>query len=756
MNEDISIEIAELPKEEPQPPTFNDQIVNQQPETADVTGIKLEGLENSELDFTGVELFGGDFLRSKLERDIVKELENYDVHKIPPKMEDAMTHRICCNFGQKHENMEVEKIKICPCCCNIESMPYYMSIDTEDLEICGPVIPLFFQFTKSLTVLCLIMCLFAAVGQYYIIKANCAVGSKFEGCGYNIKTLVSSYNRDLLDKPDYVKFISYFVEIPVLILMTIFFYNIHKRAIKLKEKIDKGMITASDYTVMMYDIAPENESLEYIQNYIDQILFRSAKVPAKIVKLNIGKFEGNYARLIKEKHDVTSAFKSIQEHVEKNKDKLSNVLKTGLELKLKMLDNTKRSLEKKILAYSDRIKKNPGFAQNSIAFISFRFMAQAESLFEMDSATTKTRWILSKMLPCFTGRVKFHYLKQAPEPDDVKWKFIGFSPIQRFFTYMNSYIVTFFAICVSFGIQMGVRILQFIIIKALNGNNPSLFKRCQIFGLTILSSLLLAVTNIVLASISMKMSRYEKHLSHSMFTLSHTRKLIVLQFINTVGIVIGLTYVPAHLGGITNFSETVFINMLTNLVLNPLLHAFDPSHLARLLKQYTVKKKMEKDKYFSEMTQKELNELFEPADLTIYLRYTSVIRTFFVSCFFFHVVPSGMFICLIFLIIQFWVDKYMILRRYKITTRYHHNLSYELNEFCEKSILLVALGHLMIKYNIRKEFFIVDILSVVFAVIIIFNPVFEYARHKVNQEMELRQSYKNENMNNSDGQGQHR
>ena len=344
---------------------------------------------------------------------------------------------------------------------------------------------------------------------------------------------------------------------------------------------------------------------------------------------------------------------------------------------------------------------------------------------------------------------------QASEPDDIKWKFIGYSAFHRMFTYFVSGLATFLVLITSFVIQIGIQILKTNQIESLEGKPPSLSKTIAIRAISVSSGVFVSISNLLLVTFSMKMSRYEKHLSHSTFMLSHTRKLVMLQFINSGLIAVVMTYLPPNFGQLTNLASYIFTNEVNNLILGPILYFFDPAYFFTLLKRRKIESKLDQKKVVN-VTQKELNELFEPEDVTIYLRYTSVIRTFFVSCFFFHVVPSGMFICLIFLIVQFWVDKYMILRRYKITTRYHHNLSYELNEFCEKSILLVALGHLMIKYNTRKEFFIIDILCVVFAVIIIFNPVFEYARHKVNQEMELRQSYKNENMNNSDGQGQHR
>ncbi len=678
-------------------------------------GKKGEKSASSDADFA-LELDLGatnEFFASKLERDILRDIENYDINKIPPSIEHAELHTECCKFGQPVQNLEMEKVKFCPCCCNIETVPFDAFVSTEDLDCFGPVIPLFFQFSKFLILLTFILCLFAAVGQYYIIKANCSPGKRQEYCRNNIRMVVIYAHRDLSDRFAYYQVASFLLA-GITAVTFLCFGMFHKRAIKLKEKIDKGMITASDYTVMMYDIA-------------------------EIVKINIGKFEGNLERLKKDIADIDAGISSISKYLVSQETTLDKDLKEGLNKKLETLEKKKKDLQSKLEDYQKRICENPSFKENSIAFVSMKYMIDAEKVYELETVIRKILWILSKIFWCFVPK-KLHYVRQAPEPDDIKWKFIGFSPFQRGKTYFVSYVVTLLAIVASFGVQMGVRILQATLMKRYNENSPSKTTFYLVKVLGVLGSVVVSLANFLLVALSMRMSRYEKHLSYSMFTLSHTRKLIVLQFVNTAGVVIALTYLPQDLGGVKNFAETVFLNQITNLCLNPLLHAFDPSHLVRMLKQRTVKKKMTADSNYSEMTQKELNELFEPADITIYLRYCSVIRTFFVSCFFFHALPSGMFVCLVFLVVQFWVDKLMVLRRYKRPTRYHHSLNFSLAQFAEKSVLLMILGHVAFKHNLAESFgypgFPIDLVCLIVACLLIFFPIFEYAHAKVNEERE--------------------
>ena len=675
-----------------------------------------------------------------IERDILREIEGYNEHKIPASIEDARMHAECTKFGFMKEVIDYKSIKICPCCCNIEAIPIDPITSTEELDFSGPVIPLFFELTKFLIVLCLLYSAAGIIGQYYIIKENCRSDILPKFCGFNLTTLIDTLQRDKI-KSYYDNTI---LVMPVLLLVTIILYfRFHKRSIKLKEKIDKGMITASDYTVMMYDIAPENESLEYIQNYIRLLLYSNGAPPVEIVKINIGKFEGNFHRIDDEIVYVKGTITSLRAHKSANLKILTENLKQGIDKKIESLMDRLKELEEKKKKYIKILEGNASLKNNSIAFITLRTQNQASVVSDFDSNFRFLKWILSKICSCLRTKNSKHYIQQAPEPDDVNWKFIGYSPFHRFKSIIFSVLITSFVLLFSFGLQIGIRIIQKKQIDHFIDSERFWTGSLIIQVIQFASSLLVSLLNMIIVTIALKMSRYEKHLSHSMFTLSHTRKLIVLQFINTVGIVIGLTYVPAHLGGITSFSQTVFINMLTNLVLNPLLHAFDPSHLARLLKQYTVKKKMEKDKDFSEMTQKELNELFEPADLTIYLRYTSVIRTFFVSCFFFDILPLGMPICFFFLLLQFWTDKNMVIRRYKRSIRYHHQLSYKLNEFTEISMFLLVSGNALFKYKVANTITVIDVICVVVSFIFIVYPTVEMAKRTVHNELVINEYHDN-------------
>lgn len=188
----------------------------------------------------------------------------------------------------------------------------------------------------------------------------------------------------------------------------------------------------------------------------------------------------------------------------------------------------------------------------------------------------------------------------------------------------------------------------------------------------------------------------------------------------------------------------VFYMMLGNLIISPLTNMFDPFYLWKLLRQAYARKKLEKD-ILQHYTQKDLNTLYEPPEMCLYLRYCNIIRTFLVSVFFFEICPAGIIISLIYLIVQFWVDKVMVLRRYKRLPRYHPNLAHELNEIAEVSIFLLAAGSWIFKWRAGQHLHVIDICCLVVGVLFLVVPLKSISTSTANSQRVI-QEYNEHNI----------
>lgn len=479
-------------------------------------------------------LLPSNFFQTDVEKEIMNKLMFYDENKTPPNLEEAFLHAECCKVGQPITEMNVSKIKICPCCYNIENLEYPLCTSTKDITSLGPVIPMFFNLYKFLMLLTLFYCIGTFFSEWNILRGNCNLNLK--NCDYNLRKFIDIEKRERTYIQ--VSIVPVLLGITLVSFLLLYYFQSH-----LRERVDAKSLSPSDYTAMLYEIGPDEENRAYIENYIYELLFYHDFPPVQIKSICIGKFEGNLSRIqadidsIKltiEALNKAATIPSITESAEKK-------IKKKLEAQEKKL----KSFEEKYTNYSKRLENEPSLKYNSIAFVSFNTQAQADCVFQLETQKMKFRFYLSKIFPCFVKK-KVHYIQQSPEPEDIKWKFIGYTSTQRFLSILYSYLVTLLLVLVSFGIQVGLRFLQYQLIRGSGDDmkGKSTFYSVWVQCVQWVSSVLVAVMNGLIITLSLKLSRSERHLSHSMFTLSHTKKLIFLQFINSAGVPIGLMFLP--------------------------------------------------------------------------------------------------------------------------------------------------------------------------------------------------------------------
>jgi Cytosolic domain of 10TM putative phosphate transporter/Calcium-activated chloride channel len=486
-------------------------------------------------DLTGFQAFmPQEFFETDLEKQIMNKLALYDEHKVPPDIEESWLHAECNKVGKPITECTVSEIKICPCCYNIENEQYSVCTSTNEIMSMGPVIPMFFHLNKYLMILAFIICIGTGISEYYIVIGNCAVEPKTK-CGATLATLIDAGNRP----KTYIQASL----IPILMFIVIVAFLIfHRTQRNLRQEIDQNSISPADYSAMLYEIGPAEQSREYIESYIGQLLFHNDLPPIQIKKISIGKFEGNLDRI---QGIIESTRGSIEALKKAAKIKgVTEQIKEKIERKIMAQDDRLKHYKKKLEIYRLKVDKEEVLKYNSIAFVSFNTQAQAECVFQLETQKMKFRWILYKIFPCFLKK-RGHYIQQAPEPDDIKWKFIGYSSFQRFWSIFVSYLMTIILILLSFGIQVHLRILQSSIAPS-SGGSASTARKASVLVHVVqwISAVLVAVMNSVIVMLALRLSKYERHLSHSMFVLHHSRKLIVLQFVNSAAIAVCLTLLP--------------------------------------------------------------------------------------------------------------------------------------------------------------------------------------------------------------------
>lgn len=103
-------------------------------------------------------------------------------------------------------------------------------------------------------------------------------------------------------------------------------------------------------------------------------------------------------------------------------------------------------------------------------------------------------------------------------------------------------------------------------------------------------------------------------------------------------------------------SNNVIVIFLNNAFLTPALKYFDVNYYLSLIKRkFCIKGK----------TQRELNQIFENPPMNISLGYSYIFQTILTSVFFVSLFPLGPIINLFGIVLYYFIDKYLLVKRFK-------------------------------------------------------------------------------------------
>jgi hypothetical protein len=159
-------------------------------------------------------------------------------------------------------------------------------------------------------------------------------------------------------------------------------------------------------------------------------------------------------------------------------------------------------------------------------------------------------------------------------------------------------------------------------------------------------------------------------------------------FLNTsitifiVGLILNNLFVP---GGLMDSVLMVFI---VNAISAPTINLLNPVYFATLLKRSSLLKQGAECR----LTQGEANKIWEGPQVDMAQKFANCIKTVWLTAFFAAAFPFGVFISFVGIIYAYWVDKYLILRRYSKPLELGSGLAFKLAEDLEMVPLLYSLG----------------------------------------------------------------
>ena len=611
---------------------------------------------------------------------------NYDPLKVPPDIQLAKNHglaRRVCVVPNDRETSYYEE-ELCPCCgLIIKNTQFPICADTNDFVHMGSCFPLYFDFIKFCSILMLMLFLTSGI---FLILSNDVFGGvchKYMNttslvCGLSFIDLLSHDQNNV----KIIRMLCIFIFIDVFII--ILCLEMFKISMHLKGKdLDGQEIKVNDFTVILSHLPPNTSP-----NDLKEFILQKFDKPAKIEKIYFIYDFSEYERLYKErKKDI----------IEKEKKKLKKTLIANINEEKAQIEKLEEEIsqENKELESFENALMNDDYSKMKFigkALIIFSTVQQAKYLVKYWKFSFKEKIqifflrLYSKIpsnLTKFTFNNKFIKIKKAPLPSDIIWN-NKLEDDQKWKPRLCTIIVTTVCILIGLGFVLALK-------RVLKTEQEGDIDQYLSLTLSFVGSTVVALINTILGIIIRKFATYESHSTKTQFFISVTWNLTRAFFMNmcvatflsnlvTIGI---RQFIKPYEVNIENLVNDIFFLFITNSYMSSIFNYFDIMWGYRLWQRYRI----EKDGDKCVIPQCEVNCLYEGHPVDIALRYANILKTVFFTALYAPFIPLGYLFSIIGLIINFWVDKYLLIRRYVCENK----ISYKLPKFVMKFMKMLPI-----------------------------------------------------------------
>ena len=304
----------------------------------------------------------------------------------------------------------------------------------------------------------------------------------------------------------------------------------------------------------------------------------------------------------------------------------------------------------------------------------------------------------------------------AFEPEDVIWENIEYDKWFRFKRLVLIYIFTLFLLFLAFLIVLGLTYLKEYLINQKITTSYIIVR----YGISLLISASISGINEIFYFLLEKLTKKEKQISMTNFYLSYSVKLTFFTFVSS-----GIVPLVCHIieNGKGNKYEylvdDMFIIFLVNSFVSPLLWTFDIIYIYRKIKICLLEKKKEPDSHHN-LTQRELNELYQLPDMRISYKYSYVEKTVLLSLFYIPIFPFGIVISLIGFIFSYYLELFNFTHLYNRPEMINEKICLFYIEYFVINLFFLNLGIYIFIKNIFSFYFLVIIFLVIFGILSIF------------------------------------
>ena len=304
------------------------------------------------------------------------------------------------------------------------------------------------------------------------------------------------------------------------------------------------------------------------------------------------------------------------------------------------------------------------------AFITFNTIKQQEEYLSklpnnfFDYFLDFVQNLIYLFFPCCVDKNTTTYLKSkikfepAPEPSDIIFENIEARPIDRIIKTAVVYLISIILCGISFAAIYGLNLVQMSVDE--NQKNHT----THVVLLYVISFAITGVTSamdIFLEIVLEKLTKWEKQMTWTNYYLSFSLKLTLFSFVNSAILPTFCEFFINNSDGYEILISNMLMKFLVNAIVTPAMWTLNVGYYIKKIKIYYLTSKEEID-----ISQKDLNELYEYPPMNVSAKYSYIAKTILMSFFYIPIFPLGIGISLLGFGLGYWLEKYNFANMYKI------------------------------------------------------------------------------------------
>lgn len=297
------------------------------------------------------------------------------------------------------------------------------------------------------------------------------------------------------------------------------------------------------------------------------------------------------------------------------------------------------------------------------AFITFRSPLDARMVARKFNSTIlefiwiRVRvWLGGKSRRQFKGKVLS--ANMAPQPADIFWENLDVSKSKHLKLKAQTAFLAVIVLALAFGALLGMSYWKiYLSDQAKQTGQDSLALHLAPF----LPSVFIMAVNVSMERILRRLASYERHYSWTTYCKSVSEKLVVAQALTTSFLPF-LVNLPTDekwfmSGGLI---DDIFLQIITMSILSPFLYVFNFSIVIKAYRRWKLGKTVPAGK--SSLSQLACNRTFENTEVDVSTLYVRLLNQLILAFVYFPAIPLGIPITFAGFLLEYIVDKYMLLR----------------------------------------------------------------------------------------------